>query len=40
MGVAYTLKLKPGILVTMCTEIDIQKLKAGGNKMGFGVEFS
>ena len=40
LGVAYVLKVKPGINVTMCTEVDAQKLKQGGHKMGFGVEFA
>lgn len=40
LGMAYTLKLKPNISVTLCSEIDAQKLKQGGHKMGFGVEFS
>jgi len=40
LGVAYVLKVEPGISVTMCSEIDTQKLKQGGHKMGFGVEFS
>jgi len=40
LGLAYTLKLKPGVNVTMCTEVDVQKMKAGGHKMGFGVEFA
>src|SRR6218665_1878380 len=40
LGLSYILTLKPGMLLTMCTEIDAGKLKQGGHTIGFGVEFA
>ncbi|KAJ6219541.1 hypothetical protein RDWZM_005353 [Blomia tropicalis] len=40
LGLAYILKIKEGISITICTEVDAQKLKQGGHKIGFGIEFS